>query len=321
VPPLRLVPLTPELVETAADLLTAVRPDEPVDPVMLRYRLESPQFGWTNKRFLLQAGDEVLGGAAVGHGPWEKDPERHCYFNMFVGTVAEGRAAEAVGLVERRALAHDPRRLLASCGAGQPAIADAILERGYERDREARLWELDLGERRQFLLGEVARTRAAMHDRGIVLRTLAESPAATRYEKLLDLLNETLADVPHTGPSIDQGMAEMRRRLAAPDVREDRYWTAWDGDELVAVSYLKLPPVRGNVYTGFTGSARAYRGRGIAGAVKMETLAQAIELGVTRVRTGNDEENAPMLHINERLGYRLLPGELAFIKHLQGPAT
>jgi RimJ/RimL family protein N-acetyltransferase len=112
-------------------------------------------------------------------------------------------------------------------------------------------------------------------------------------------------------------MAEMRRRLGAPDIREDRYWTAWAGDELAAISFLKFPPVRGNVYTGFTGSARPYRGRGIASAVKMETLAQAIELGVTRVRTGNDEANAPMLHINERLGYRLLPGELTFIKRLQ----
>jgi RimJ/RimL family protein N-acetyltransferase len=317
VPPLRLVPLTPELAETAADLLTAIRPDEPFDPVMLRYRLESPQFGWTQERFLIQAGDEVLGAAAVGHAPWEKDPERFCYFDMFVATAAEAHADQAVDLLERRALAHDPRTLLASCTADQRAIADAILDRGYERDREGRLWELDLGERREYLHGEVARTRGEMREQGIVLRTLAASPAATRYEKLLDLLNAAFADVPHTGPSVDQGMAEMRRRLGAPDIREDRYWTAWAGDELAAISFLKFPPVRGNVYTGFTGSARPYRGRGIASAVKMETLAQAIELGVTRVRTGNDEANAPMLHINERLGYRLLPGELTFIKRLQ----
>ena len=42
-------------------------------------------------------------------------------------------------------------------------------------------------------------------------------------------------------------------------------------------------------------------------AMKMETIVQAIELGVHTVRADNDERNSPMLHINEDLGYTLLP--------------
>jgi hypothetical protein len=46
--------------------------------------------------------------------------------------------------------------------------------------------------------------------------------------------------------------------------------------------------------------------------VKLQTLAQAVELGVPFVYTDNDSQNAPMLHINETLGYQRRPG---FVEH------
>jgi len=57
-------------------------------------------------------------------------------------------------------------------------------------------------------------------------------------------------------------------------------------------------------------------GRGIARAVKLQSLAQAIELGIPFVRTDNDSENAPMLHINEALGYHSRPGFASFVKRV-----
>ena len=57
-----------------------------------------------------------------------------------------------------------------------------------------------------------------------------------------------------------------------------------------------------------------FRGRGLAQAIKLQSLAQAVELGIPRVIADNDSENAPMLRINEKLGYRLRPG---FVGHLK----
>ena len=50
--------------------------------------------------------------------------------------------------------------------------------------------------------------------------------------------------------------------------------------------------------------------------MKMETLAQAIELGVDSVRTDNDQRNVAMLHINEELGYAPLPAFADYEKDL-----
>ena len=64
------------------------------------------------------------------------------------------------------------------------------------------------------------------------------------------------------------------------------------------------------------GTARKERGRGVARALKCETLMQAIALGVDRVRTDNDSANVPILHINETMGYRRRSDMIQFLKEL-----
>ena len=79
-------------------------------------------------------------------------------------------------------------------------------------------------------------------------------------------------------------------------------------------------PTRGNVWTDWTGTARRIRGRGVARALKLETVMQAIALGTERVRTENDGANAPILHLNAELGYVRIPGWIQFLAGA-GPRT
>jgi GNAT superfamily N-acetyltransferase len=53
-----------------------------------------------------------------------------------------------------------------------------------------------------------------------------------------------------------------------------------------------------------TGTVRDQRGRGLARLAKLAALRWCADNGVHTVLTANDLENAPMLRINERLGYR-----------------
>ncbi|MFZ0218291.1 MAG: GNAT family N-acetyltransferase, partial [Candidatus Dormiibacterota bacterium] len=118
----------------------------------------------------------------------------------------------------------------------------------------------------------------------------------------------------------DMDEAAFEGWFGSPAVRADRVWTVWDGDRIVATSFLAYPPVRGNVWTEYTACARDHRGRGIATAVKLETVGQAIELGVARIRTDNDEENAPMLAINRRLRYAPVHRLFEWSKAVPAPA-
>ena len=78
---------------------------------------------------------------------------------------------------------------------------------------------------------------------------------------------------------------------------------------------LSYPPQRGVVTTDWTGVARAGRGRGVARAVKCETVMQAIALGVDRIRTDNDFKNTPILHINETMGYKRRADGIQFMRN------
>jgi GNAT superfamily N-acetyltransferase len=78
---------------------------------------------------------------------------------------------------------------------------------------------------------------------------------------------------------------------------------AFVDDEPAALSLLTADPASGRASSMFTGTMRAYRGRGLGRAVKLASIAWAREHGVTQMATRNDESNQPMLAINRRLGY------------------
>ena len=67
-----------------------------------------------------------------------------------------------------------------------------------------------------------------------------------------------------------------------------------------------------------TGVKRAWRGRGIAGALKRAEIAWAIENGYTRLETHNEERNEPIRRLNERHGYRIAPGHIVVRGPIRG---
>src|ERR1051326_649605 len=82
--------------------------------------------------------------------------------------------------------------------------------------------------------------------------------------------------------------------------------------EPVALCWLKGDRNVGRYGVEFTGTAAAWRGRGLASLAKLSALRLAAQSGVRWVGTSNAYENAPMLAINRRLGHRALPDLLVF---------
>ena len=86
-------------------------------------------------------------------------------------------------------------------------------------------------------------------------------------------------------------------------------FVALDGDEVVGYARLySMPAFPGRLENGFTGVRRSHRRRGIATALKRAQIAWATAHGYTELVTSSVEANEAMRGVNERLGYRPLPG-------------
>jgi RimJ/RimL family protein N-acetyltransferase len=98
-----------------------------------------------------------------------------------------------------------------------------------------------------------------------------------------------------------------------PDLDFDVGRAAVVDGRAVAVAYVMLDLASRRAFSAYTGTLRAYRGRGLARLAKLGVMRRLAELGVTLALTENDETNAPMLAINQRLGYRPIESRYSYV--------
>lgn len=303
----------------AADLMTASYPPFAAqDPIVTRYRWEQTRRGWSVARYIAEVDGRPLAYLDWMHGPPDQDPERYCLVEVALdrGHLDVDLLAFLWRWVTGEAEATGSRKLEAYAGEDEPEVMEALKRAGYERDRLEKVWELDLKERGGQLASDARKARSEAKKTGIDFMTVADWQDPQAMAKLHALDDSTRKDIPTTFPILPEPIEDFTRRAGAPDRPHDVWWIALAGDRPVAMSYLRVPPVRGNAWTGYTCCDREYRGRGLARAVKLQSLAQAAERGVPFVYTDNDSENAPMLHINERLGYLPRPGFVSLLKRV-----
>ena len=115
---------------------------------------------------------------------------------------------------------------------------------------------------------------------------------------------EATLDMPQTEPVTDLPYDEWEEHvLRHPLFTSQGSFVVMDGGLAAAVSLLIADVPGGRAHNMFTGTLRAYRGRGLARAVKLASIRWAAESGITWMATTNDETNAAMLAVNRRLGY------------------
>ena len=98
--------------------------------------------------------------------------------------------------------------------------------------------------------------------------------------------------------------------------RPDGQIVAAVGDDWIGMAAIGYFAATNSVYNMFTGVESAWRGKGIALALKLLTVACASRYGADYISTNNDSENAPMLAINRRLGYQPEPGFYRMMREL-----
>jgi len=301
-----------------SDVHTAAHPNEPLDPVMQRYEWEHGYANWTYDRRVASCDGRAVGVVLMELPQAGVTKTRFASIRGEVLPECRQPSTLAALFREMEARASDGGAEIAVVRANEDddvRIA-ALRERGYREDRRGKKWELDLVANRERLLAMADESRTRMRREGVALTTLAADRDPDRYRKAWRMSEEAGEDVPSTLGTVEETLADFMRWLRTPGMHEDRVWIARERDDVVGLSVLEYPPVRGVVGTAWTATARHVRGRGIARALKCETVAQAIALGVDRVRTGNDAKNDPILHLNETMGYRMLLTRVDYLKEL-----
>ena len=148
---------------------------------------------------------------------------------------------------------------------------------------------------------------------GIQIVTWAQRPELARGMYEVDL--ETHRDIPgFEDVALEPFEDWMAHNMQRPTDSAEATFIALAGEEVAGFAKLSLtaPTAAGHAMTAVK---RAWRGRGIAGALKAAEINWALANGYTELHTSNEERNAPINRLNARLGYRPGIGRI----HLVGP--
>ncbi|MGW7081181.1 GNAT family N-acetyltransferase [Streptomyces sp. NPDC054866] len=257
-------------------------------------------------QLVAEADGEIVGTAQVGIAYDSPEPGQG-FANVYVHP--ERRGLGAGSLILRTA-----EEYLADAGAttvfswvlDEPANRAFAAGRGYRASRSAHFLRLDLAGGRLPPRQELPA--------GVELRTGAEFGDDPRA--LFELDAETVADEPGD---------------VAAEFTDYEQWLAetWNhplvNRELTSVAVVDGTPAAftlartddaSRYASGMTGTARAFRGRGLAKLAKNDSLHRARTVGCTEAFTGNDTGNEPMLAINKWFGYEICATEVRHVRAL-----
>lgn len=201
-------------------------------------------------------------------------------------------------------------------------LGSALFERAAQHlishgARELRCWaeaeSAPFLERRGFAPGRSDRL-SALDPRLVDTSRLSTLPDGVRLAPLADLFDrlpevhalytEASADMPADNPqgnlSLDEWLSET---VGSPDLDRELSVVVLVDDRPAALSWVNANRAHGLADHDLTGTARAYRRRGLARLAKLEVVRRCAEAGISRVMTENDSENAGMLAINDELGF------------------
>lgn len=165
-----------------------------------------------------------------------------------------------------------------------------------------------------------------LHYSGVDPRALPEQPATPDGIRIatLDTLDprqvfaaDTIASLDEPGDSpldsvnYDNWLEEIWN---SPGSDKSLSVAAMAGDEVACFTAIERDGDR--AWSGMTGTIPAYRGRGLAKLVKSVALRRCAGAGIVGAFTSNDDANAPMLAINNWLGYRRIETQTSLLRNL-----
>lgn len=266
-------------------------------------------------RYVAEVGGEVVASVDLGEATqYERPGVFELYLDVDVAQRGTGIGTRLYDLVARSIPEVGAQRVYNTIRESSPTALDFAERRGFRQTGRAdRMSRLSVARANlDGFLGAEEEVRA----KGIVIRTLEEIGTEDEgfMRALMNLEHETGTDIPNSEEDRPPRYEAWREEQLHGVGKSSRwFWIALDGERPVGEARLRL---RGeaSAMNGYTGVDRAYRGRGIARALKLKTIEWARENGIAFLYTGNDVDNVPILAINIALGYEALPASIELVK-------
>jgi GNAT superfamily N-acetyltransferase len=299
-------------------------PDSPRSAETMRYDDTLWDAKFFRSRLLVEGEDgRVIATGAIHHMPWQFHPDK---YGLRV-TVDPDFQRRGIGAALYERLMVDLRQrnpvfVRSETRVDKTEAVRFLEQRGFFEIQRA--WESTLDVAAfDFARFATAAPRAAAQ--GITITTL-EDELRTQPDALpaiydLDCIctRDEPAFEPITHMPYETWVADS---ITAPNCIHDAMFLAKDGDRYAGLSFLyKRLAQPGVLQQGFTAVHPDYRGKGVAMALKLQTVKYARSHGYGEIRTGNNSRNRPMLRINEAMGFVKLPVWIEFGKDLARDAA
>ncbi|ULH14902.1 GNAT family N-acetyltransferase [Deinococcus sp. KNUC1210] len=303
-----------------AALVSRLYPDRAVSATeLLNFDRDQQNAGSRHARFLaLTPGEELAGFAAYSQSLGQFHPRR---FRLELIVAPEWRqqgiGAALYAWAETQLLALDVLVLRSDVSEADEAAQRFARQRGFAEERRTWVSSLDVT---HFDDAPYAGLEARLLAGGLQLLSaadLARQHPDDWHARMHTLFSEVRLDVPRTDPATPISLEQYREWiLDDPGFLPQAFVLAQTlGGELVGQSDLYRSQNSRDLFIGLTGVKRAWRGLGLATALKLRGVQYAQAQGVTRIWTDNESSNAPMLRVNERLGFVREPARLSMVRH------
>jgi mycothiol synthase len=282
-------------------------PDDPVSPDEFRQRgwlLEDPRIFHLGLVAEERWNGSVAGFGSLYNSPWNFDPAKYSIELMVDPShQRRGLGREFFRILERAALNRNAGLLWASVRAEDARSVRFFERTGFVERRRSWASRLDLA-------GASPDHREGLPlPQGVRFTSIAEE-GPDRLEvrdRLYRLRNESGKDVPSMGtPSGYTFEQFLDVTFRHPAFLPEATMVVRVGGRYVSVSSLEaVEGERDTLHVGYTGTLREFRGLGLATELKHRAIAYAKAHGYRYVTTDNDSLNAPIVRINQALGFRV----------------
>lgn len=159
--------------------------------------------------------------------------------------------------------------------------------------------------------------QALLSRSGLRLLTLADEPGEESKFKLYELAAATMKDIPSFLGDVPDYDQWKKWYLEVDGYRPELVFIAAAGDRFVGMTNVLHIEATGGMYHEYTGVDRAFRGKKVAFALKLEAIRAGRRIGADYIRTDNDSMNDPILAINRKLGYEPLRGMYRIVSSME----